>query len=140
MLERASPAAGTRLMAPTASPSTRMMRLSPCAHLRQVALDDERLAEGVLEDLEERGEVLVAAGDAEDAGAAVAVERLDDDVAVLLAEGARSAPRSRVISVGGVRSGNSVTKSFSGALRTCAGSLTTSVFGWMRSRRCVVVM
>ena len=29
MLERASPAAGTRLMAPANSPSTRMMRLSP---------------------------------------------------------------------------------------------------------------
>ena len=31
--------------------------------------------------------------------------------------------------VGGIRSGNSVTNIFSGALRTCAGSLTTSVFG-----------
>ena len=34
-----------------------------------------------------------------------------------------------MISVGGIRSGNSVTNTFSGALRTCAGSLTTSVFG-----------
>ena len=34
-----------------------------------------------------------------------------------------------MISVGGIRSGNSVTNIFSGALRTCAGSLTTSVFG-----------
>ena len=42
---------------------------------------------------------------------------------------ARISPGSRVISVGGVSSGNSVTKSFSGALRTSAGSLTTSVFG-----------
>ncbi len=41
--------------------------------------------------------------------------------------------RSRVISVGGIRSGNSMTKIFSGALRTCAGSLTTSVLGWTRS-------
>ena len=46
----------------------------------------------------------------------------------------------RVTSVGGIRSGKSSTKIFSGALRTCAGSLTTSVFGWMRSSRCVVVM
>ena len=30
MLERASPAAGTRFTTPTGSPSTRMMRLSPC--------------------------------------------------------------------------------------------------------------
>ena len=43
-----------------------------------------------------------------------------------------------MISVGGIRSGNSVTKTFSGALRTWAGSLTTSVFGWMRSSMCVV--
>ena len=56
-------------------------------HVGQVALDDEGLAEGVLEDLEQRGEILVAAGDPEDAGAAIAVERLDDDVAMLLAEG-----------------------------------------------------
>ena len=33
-----------------------------------------------------------------------------------------------MISVGGISSGNSVTNIFSGALRTCAGSLTTSVF------------
>ena len=48
--------------------------------------------------------------------------------------------RSRVISVAGIRSGNSVTKIFSGALRTSAGSLTTSVRGWTRSSMCVVVM
>ena len=64
------------------------------AHLRQVALDDERLAEGAFEHFEQRDQVLVAAGDAEDAGAAIAVERLDDDVAVLLAEGG-DAPRDR---------------------------------------------
>ena len=56
------------------------------AHLREIALHDMRLAEGGGEDFEQRGEILVALGDAEDAGAAVAVERLDDDVAVLLAE------------------------------------------------------
>ncbi|MNL87111.1 hypothetical protein D3C87_2161120 [compost metagenome] len=47
---------------------------------------------------------------------------------------------SRVISVGGIRSANSVTKIFSGELRTQAGSLTTSVFGWMRSSRWVEVI
>ncbi len=61
------------------------------AHLGQVALDDEGLAEGALEHFEQRDQVLVMAGDAEDAGAAVAVERLDDDVAVLLAEGGDAA-------------------------------------------------
>ena len=43
-----------------------------------------------------------------------------------------------MISVGGISSGKSITNIFSGALRTARGSLTTSVFGWMRSSRCVV--
>ncbi len=47
---------------------------------------------------------------------------------------------SLVIIVSGIRSANSVTKIFSGELRTHAGSLTTSVCGWMRSSRWVVVM
>jgi hypothetical protein len=47
---------------------------------------------------------------------------------------------SLVISVSGIKSGNSVTKIFSGLLRTQAGSLTTSVAGWMRSSRWVVVI
>jgi len=34
----------------------------------------------------------------------------------------------------------SITNIFSGALRTLAGSLTTSVLGWMRCRKCVEVM
>ena len=37
--------------------------------------------------------------------------------------------RSREISVGGISSGKSITNIFSGALRTLAGSFTTSVFG-----------
>ena len=36
--------------------------------------------------------------------------------------------------------GNRVTNNFSGALRTSAGSLTTSVFGWTCSNKCVAVM
>ena len=48
--------------------------------------------------------------------------------------------RQRVTSVGGMRSRKSSTNTFSGELRTEAGSLTTSVFGWMRSNRWVVVM
>ena len=41
----------------------------------------------------------------------------------------------QVTMVGGIRSGKCVTSSFSGALRTAAGSFTTSVFGWMCSSR-----
>ena len=39
----------------------------------------------------------------------------------------RIASRSQVTSVGGIRSGKCVTRIFSGAFRTAAGSLTTSV-------------
>ena len=42
---------------------------------------------------------------------------------------------SELIRVGGVRPGNWVTSSFSGALRTSAGSFTTSVFGCTVSSR-----
>ena len=52
----------------------------------------------------------------------------------------RIASRSQVTMVGGIRSGKCVTSSFSGALRTAAGSFTTSVFGWMCSSRWVAVM
>ncbi len=57
------------------------------AHLRQVALHDQRLAIEQGEHLKKRVEVLVAGLDAEDAGAAIAEQRLDDDVAMLGAEG-----------------------------------------------------
>ena len=53
-------------------------------------------------------------------------------------------PRTLVVndpvSVGGIRSGKWVTNSFSGALRTCSGSLTTRVSGCTCSSRCVAVM
>ncbi|MGC0321872.1 hypothetical protein ABIG06_002501 [Bradyrhizobium sp. USDA 326] len=57
-----------------------------------------------------------------------------------LSRNALISSRSREISVGGISCGKFITNSFSGALRTEAGSLTTSVFGWMRSRKCVEVM
>ena len=63
-----------------------------------------------------------------------------DAPAVLGWRAERVGERSRVMSVGGIRSANSVTRIFSGALRTEAGSLTTRVSGWTRSRMCVVVM
>ena len=59
------------------------------AHLGQIALGDERLAEHLQEKLDQGGEVLVALALAEDAGAAVAVERLQDDIAVPVAEAAQ---------------------------------------------------
>ena len=51
------------------------------AHVLQIALDDEGLAEHLAEHFEQRGEVAVGLVQMEDAGAAIAVERLDDDVA-----------------------------------------------------------
>jgi hypothetical protein len=71
-------------------------------HLRQVALRDDRLLEQLPEHFEERREVLVALMGLEDAGPAIAVERLEDDVAMLAAEGVQFRP-SRVIRVGGMR-------------------------------------
>ena len=46
-----------------------------------------------------------------------------------LSRNALISSRSLEISVGGIRCGKSITKIFSGALRTLAGSFTTSVFG-----------
>ena len=47
---------------------------------------------------------------------------------------------SLVISVGGIRSGKWVTNNFSGALRTEAGSFSTSVPGWICCSRWVAVI
>ena len=47
---------------------------------------------------------------------------------------------SLVMIVGGISSGKCVTSSFSGALRTWAGSFTTKVCGWMCSSMWVAVM
>jgi len=91
MFDRASPSAGTRLMTPTGSPSIRMMRLVALAHLRKVALGDHRLAAALGEHFEQRIEVLVVGPHAENAGAAIAEQRLQDDVLVLVAEGADGA-------------------------------------------------
>ena len=57
------------------------------AHVLEIALDDVGFAEHLAEHFEQRGEVAVGLVQMEDAGAAIAVERLDDDVAELLAEG-----------------------------------------------------
>ena len=56
------------------------------SHLGAVLLHHERLAEHALEQLDERTGVGIVLADAEDGGAAVAVQRLQDDVAHLLAE------------------------------------------------------
>src|SRR5258706_1428659 len=53
------------------------------ADLRQVALDDQRLAIELGEQLEDRVEVVVRGRDVEDAGPAIAEQRRDDDVAPL---------------------------------------------------------
>ena len=86
MLERASPSAGTRLMAPTALAVDQDDALVALAHLGHVALHHDRLAVELGEHLQQRVQVLVVRPDVEHAGAAVAEQRLDDDVPVLVAE------------------------------------------------------
>ena len=65
------------------------------AHLGQVALGDHRLAAALGEHLQQRVEVLVVGPHAEHAGAAVAEQRLQDDVLVLVAERADGARVAR---------------------------------------------
>ncbi len=57
------------------------------AHVLQVGLDDDRLAEHLGEHLQQRIQVLVARRDVEHARPAVAVQRLDDDVLVFFPKG-----------------------------------------------------
>ena len=53
-------------------------------HVRQIFLRDIGLMrKGLAEDFEQRCKILVAAPDAEHTNAAIAIERLDDDVLVL---------------------------------------------------------
>ena len=81
------------------------------ANGRQISLSDVRLATiHLLEHFEQGRKVAVVASGMENAGATIAVKRLQDDVAHLLTESGE------------------------------AGSFTTSVFGCMRSSRCVEVM
>ena len=65
-----------------------MMRLSPWRISRQIALHHDRLALDRFVHFQERRQVLVARAQAEDAGPAIAEQRLQDDVAVLLPKGA----------------------------------------------------
>ena len=58
------------------------------ADVGQILLGDEGLAEHLAEHFQQRGQVAVVAGRMEHAGAAIAVERLQDDVAHLVAEAA----------------------------------------------------
>ncbi|PAV69544.1 hypothetical protein WR25_06090 [Diploscapter pachys] len=57
-------------------------------HRGQERLDHMRFAPGLVEHLDQRGEVRAVAADAEDRLAAVAMQRLDDDLAMLREEGA----------------------------------------------------
>ena len=61
-------------------------------HRRLVALEHQRLARAGEVHLQQRGQVLVVRLDAEHAGAAVAEQRLDDDVLVF-ERGRRGSPR-----------------------------------------------
>ena len=80
--------------------------MSPWRTFGEVALHHQRLAHESAEQFEHGVEIVVARPDAEDARSAVAVERLHHDLAVFGAEGADRFG-SLVISVGGIRSGNS---------------------------------
>ncbi len=62
------------------------------AHLRDIALHDDGFAIELGEHLEQRVEILIVALEPEDAGAAIAVERLDDDLLVG-SRGKRGSPR-----------------------------------------------
>ena len=86
MLERRSSGAGTRLTAPPNSPSTRMMRLSPSftAGRNFCTTHCSRKVDG--EEIEQRAEIEVLPRQPEHRLAALAVERLHHDVAVLGAE------------------------------------------------------
>ena len=89
-------------------------------HRGEEGLRDIGLAPHVAEQFGERGEVGAVAADAEHRRAGIAVERLEDDLA-MLARGTPSArPSERVISVGGMKCAKSSTNNFSGASRTAA--------------------
>jgi hypothetical protein len=62
------------------------------AHLRNVALHDDRLAIELREHLQQRVEILVVAFQPEHARTAIPVERLDDDVAMRRSERADFLP------------------------------------------------
>ena len=56
------------------------------SYLFQITLNDEGFAKRPHEHFQQRGEISVALLEMKDAGTTIAIERLDDDVAVLLAE------------------------------------------------------
>ena len=95
------------------------MRLSPSATVGKEGLGDVRLAPDGAEQFGQRGEVGAVAADLEHAFAGVAVERLDDDLAMLGMEFARRSPSDRVIMVGGMN---------------CAKSSTNRLFGRIADR------
>ncbi len=103
MFERTSPAAGTRLIAPTASPSTRITRLSPLLTAGRYfcTISGSRL--NPVKSSWSDEQVAVVLVQPEHPRAAIAVERLEDDVAMPRLEIA-DGRRSRAIVVGGVSS------------------------------------
>ncbi len=86
-LARASPAAGTAVDGARGLAVDQHDALVALAHRRQVALHHDRLAVEEREHFQERIHILVVGLDAEYARAAIAEERLQDDVAVRRAEG-----------------------------------------------------
>src|SRR6201992_643443 len=139
MFERRASAAGTRLTAPANSPSTRMMRLSPCLTSgRKRWITQGSLK--VTENMSNSEPKFMSCGITRNTAAPPWPCSGFITTAPCSSRNALISSRSREIKVGGIRCGKSITKIFSGALRTLAGLFTTSVLGWIRSRKCVEVM
>src|SRR5690606_8531977 len=137
--ERNSPSPGLRLIAPATSPSTSTMRLSPSATSGR------------------NGCTMCGSGQVW-LNTSISAERLSPvsgtrkialpplpwigltTTAPWRRMNARTSSTLRVTSVGGMKCRKSSTNTFSGALRTLTGLLTTSVSRSIRSSRCVAVM
>ena len=62
------------------------------AHFREIALGDDRFAIEIGEHFKQRAQILVTGLDVKHPGAAIAEQRLDDDVLVFIAEGMNLGP------------------------------------------------
>jgi hypothetical protein len=100
-LPRISPPCGMRARQKgTGSPPMTRMRLSPSLIAGRILLHHERACAAAVQRLDDHIAQVRPSADAEDAHAAHAVERLEDDVAVLGVESAHSLEASRVTRVG----------------------------------------
>ncbi len=137
--ERISPSPGTRLTAPATTPSTRTMRLSPSAisgrnFCTTCGSRYVRLNNSTSEARFRPSEPIRNTDPPAKPWSGLIT------MSLCSARKWRVAPSDRVSIVGGMYCAKSSTQTFSGAFRTAAGSLTTSVSAWMRSSKWVAVM